>query len=97
MPAAELEPQPQKASILLVGTAEGNELDLLTAQLDLELVTRLEVKLHRVGTAHHEIAIKLNFCVIGELPPPAALALTGRLAEADALRLQQCLIEGGEV
>lgn len=51
--SAELEPQPQKASILLVGTAEGNELDLLTTQLDLELVTRLEVKLHRVGPAHH--------------------------------------------
>lgn len=70
---------------------------MLVDKLDLECVTGLEAEKIGVSLAHHEVAVELNLGGVAELAPAFAPALTAAIAEADALGIEQGLIEGGEV
>jgi len=83
---------------LLLSSAQGDELDLLASQLDLELIAGLQAQLGGVGLADEQDAVELHLGGIAELPPQAALAATATTGtEVHALGLQQGLVEGGEV
>jgi hypothetical protein len=43
-------------SSILLGSAQGDELDLLTAELDLELIAGFQAQLGGVGLADHQVA-----------------------------------------
>ena len=61
-------------SLFFVGPTDGNELDLLAAQLDLKFIAGLEVEHGGVGLAHQQVAVELNFCGVAQLA--ATLART---------------------
>jgi hypothetical protein len=46
-----------KRASLLLGSPQGDELDLLAAQLDLELIARLQAQLCGVGLADEQVAV----------------------------------------
>jgi hypothetical protein len=92
-------PQPLNSSrpSLLLSRAQGDELDLLAAELDLELIAGFEAQLGGVGLAHHQVAVELDLGGEAEAAarPPLAAAAAG--TQVHPLGLQQRLIEGGEV
>ena len=59
---------------LLFCAAQGNQFDLLFAQLDLELIAWLEVEHGGVGLAHHEIAVELDLGGVAQLAATLASA-----------------------
>ena len=73
-------------------------MNLLAAQLDLKLITRLETELGCVSLANHQVAVELHLGLEAEIPAPLAgsFAATSR-AEVHSLGLEQGLVEGGEV
>lgn len=78
--------------LLSLNRDQGN---LLFAQPDLKGVTRLEVHLGGVGTAHDQISVELNTGLIaGET---ASLAGAGGRAEVNALCIEQSFVERREV
>jgi len=83
---------------LLVSGAQGDELDLLAAELDLELIAGFQAQLGGVGLAHHQVAVELDLGVEAQAAarPPLTATATA-VTKADALGLQQGFIEGGEV
>jgi hypothetical protein len=86
-------------SILVVAGANRDQPDLLLAQLDLGLIAWLEAKQTGVGHADQQVAVELDLGVAAQAAVTLAFALpiaTVR-AKADALGLQQRLIESGEV
>jgi len=84
---------------ILFCSAQRDELDLLAAQLDLELIAGRQPQLGGVGLAHHQVAVELHPGGLAEAPAlraPAA-ASSNAVAQVHPLGIQQCLIEGGEV
>ena len=67
------------ASHLVVCASQGDQLDLLFAQLDLELIAGLEVEHGGVGLAHHEIAVELNLGGVAQLAATLASAPAGAI------------------
>jgi hypothetical protein len=83
-------------SLLLVCTTGGDQRDLLTAKLDLELIAGLEIKQGGVGLADQQIAVALHGGGVAELAATFAATHTV-VPQAEAFGLEQSLIEGGEV
>ena len=83
---------------LLLGSAQGDELDLLTAQPDLKLIAGLQAQLGGVSLADEQVAIELHLGVEAQAAARTALAATATaVTEVDALGFQQGFLESGEV
>ena len=70
---------PKPAGSLLLSHAQGNQLDLLAAQLDLELVAGFQAQLGGVGLADEQVAVELDLGVEAQAAarPPLAATLCG--------------------
>ena len=68
---------------------------LLFGELDLKLITRLEVQQSGLCLAHQEVAIALHNGLVGKLSAPLTNAATR--ANTDTLGFQECLIKSSEV
>jgi len=86
----------EQASLLL-GSAQGDELDLLPTQLDLKLIARLQPQLGGVGLSDHQVAVELHLGGVAQAATGTALAATAAGAEVHALGLEQGFIESREV
>jgi len=85
------------ARSLLLGSPQGNELDLLAAQLDLELIAGLKAKLSGTSLADEQVAVELDLGREAQAAARFPLAATAAGTEVHALGFQQRLIEGSEV
>jgi len=64
-------PQPLNPSSpsLLLSRAQGDELDLLATQLDLELISGFQAQLGGVGLADEQVAVELDLGVEAQVRP----------------------------
>ena len=92
-------PQPLNPSSpsLLFSRAQGDELNLLATELDLELFAGLQAQLGCLGLAGHQVAVELELGGIDEAAAWIPLAATAAGANVHTFCFQQRLIKGGEV
>ena len=69
----------QLSGSLLFCAAQRDQFDLLTAQLDLELIAWLEVEHRGVGLTHHEIAVELDLGGVAQLAATFTSAAAGSI------------------
>jgi hypothetical protein len=55
-----------RCGVLLFRRAEGDELDLLSPQLDFKLIAGLQIEHGGVGLAHHQVAVELDLGHVAE-------------------------------
>jgi hypothetical protein len=72
-------------------------LELLAAELDLELIAGLQAQLGGVGLADHQVAVELHPGGEAQLAACFGHTTTPAVTEADVLGFQQGLLKGGEV
>ena len=92
-------PQPLNPSSpsLLLSRAQGDELDLLAAQLDLELIAGFRAQLGGVGLAGEQVAVELELGGIAEAAARLPLAATADGTLVHAVDYQKRLITGDVV
>ena len=74
----------------------GNKSDtLLFGELDLKLITRLQIQQSGISLAHQEVAVALHHSLVGKLSAPLTNAATR--ANTDTLGFQECLIKSSEI
>ena len=82
---------------ILLSSPQKAELDLLAAQLALELIAGLQAQLGGVDLADHQVAVELDLGRVAKAAPRIPLPVTAAGGEVHALCFQQGLIEGSEV